>query len=145
MTPEDLLSRLLYRDALMLVIDKPAGIPVHKGTGGGETLDQHFDALRFGLPRAPALAHRLDRDTSGCLVLGGSISDGKYHDTHTDPVPEAVLELLAQFTAAGHHPAIMLERDGNYPPALELLDELDAIADAAGLDRITAGTDWSRT
>jgi uncharacterized protein (UPF0276 family) len=39
----------------------------------------------------------------------------------------------------------MLERDGNYPPALELLDELDAIADAAGLDRITAGTDWSRT
>ncbi|MFD4784272.1 DUF692 domain-containing protein [Rhodococcus qingshengii] len=80
-----------------------------------------------------------------CHIAGGSISDGKYHDTHTDPVPEAVLELLAQFTAAGHHPAIMLERDGNYPPALELLDELDAIADAAGLDRITAGTDWSRT
>lgn len=70
MTPDELLSRLLYRDALMLVIDKPAGIPVHAGTGGGEVLDQHFDALRFGLPRAPALAHRLDRDTSGCLVLG---------------------------------------------------------------------------
>ncbi|SPJ17381.1 hypothetical protein SBBP2_2940004 [Burkholderiales bacterium] len=30
----------------------------------------HFGALRFGLPRPPALAHRLDRDTSGCLVLG---------------------------------------------------------------------------
>ncbi|MGG6498384.1 UNVERIFIED_CONTAM: pseudouridine synthase, partial [Bacteroidetes bacterium 56_B9] len=29
-----------------------------------------FDALRFGLPRPPVLAHRLDRDTSGCLVLG---------------------------------------------------------------------------
>ena len=70
MTPEDLLSRLLYRDALMLVIDKPAGIPVHKGTGGGENLEQHFDALRFGLPRIPSLAHRLDRGTSGCLVLG---------------------------------------------------------------------------
>jgi RluA family pseudouridine synthase len=70
MTPENLLSRLLYRDALMLVIDKPAGIPVHAGTGGGDTLDKHFDALRFGLPRLPALAHRLDRDTSGCLVLG---------------------------------------------------------------------------
>ena len=65
-----LLSRLLYRDALMLVIDKPAGLPVHAGTGGGDTLDKHFEALRFGLPRAPALAHRLDRDTSGCLVLG---------------------------------------------------------------------------
>ena len=33
-------------------------------------LEDHFDALRFGLPRPPALAHRLDRDTSGCLVLG---------------------------------------------------------------------------
>ena len=37
---------------------------------GGESLEDHFGALRFGLPRAPALAHRLDRDTSGCLVLG---------------------------------------------------------------------------
>src|SRR5262249_40947655 len=37
---------------------------------GGESLEDYFGALRFGLPRAPALAHRLDRDTSGCLVLG---------------------------------------------------------------------------
>ena len=35
-----------------------------------ESVEDHFDALRFGLPRPPALAHRLDRDTSGCLVLG---------------------------------------------------------------------------
>lgn len=66
----ELLAKLLYRDALMLIIDKPAGIPVHKGSGGGFTLDQRFDELRFGLPRAPALAHRLDRETSGCLALG---------------------------------------------------------------------------
>src|ERR1044071_7328162 len=70
MTPEEMLARLLYRDGLMLVIDKPAGFAVHRGPKGGEALDAHFDALRFGLPRAPALAHRLDRDTSGCLVLG---------------------------------------------------------------------------
>jgi tRNA pseudouridine32 synthase/23S rRNA pseudouridine746 synthase len=70
MTPEEMVSRLLYRDGLMLVIDKPAGFAVHKGPKGGESLEDHFDALRFGLPRAPALAHRLDRDTSGCLVLG---------------------------------------------------------------------------
>jgi tRNA pseudouridine32 synthase/23S rRNA pseudouridine746 synthase len=70
MTPEEMLARLLYRDGLMLVIDKPAGFAVHRGPKGGESLDDHFDALRFGLPRAPALAHRLDRDTSGCLVLG---------------------------------------------------------------------------
>ena len=66
----DLTSRLLYRDALMLVLDKPVGLAVHPGPKGGDSLEAHFDALRFGLPRAPALAHRLDRDTSGCLVLG---------------------------------------------------------------------------
>jgi tRNA pseudouridine32 synthase / 23S rRNA pseudouridine746 synthase len=70
MTAEEMVSRLLYRDGLMLVINKPAGFAVHRGPNGGESLEQHFDALRFGLPRAPALAHRLDRDTSGCLVLG---------------------------------------------------------------------------
>jgi tRNA pseudouridine32 synthase/23S rRNA pseudouridine746 synthase len=70
MTPEEMVSRLLYRDGLMLVIDKPAGYAVHRGPKGGESLEDYFDALRFGLPRAPALAHRLDRDTSGCLVLG---------------------------------------------------------------------------
>jgi tRNA pseudouridine32 synthase / 23S rRNA pseudouridine746 synthase len=70
MTPDEMLARLLYRDGLILVIDKPAGFAVHRGPKGGESLEDHFDVLRFGLPRAPALAHRLDRDTSGCLVLG---------------------------------------------------------------------------
>src|SRR6202167_2014581 len=75
MTPEEMVSRLLYRDGLMLVIDKPAGMAVHRGSPNSkdrnkESLEDHFDALRFGLPRPPALAHRLDRDTSGCLVLG---------------------------------------------------------------------------
>jgi len=65
-----MIARLLYRDGLMLVIDKPAGLPVHRGPKGGDNLEDHFDALCFGLPRAPALAHRLDRETSGCLVLG---------------------------------------------------------------------------
>jgi len=70
LTAQQMVSRLLYRDGLMLVIDKPAGIAVHRGPKGGESLEDRFDALRFGLPRRPALAHRLDRDTSGCLVLG---------------------------------------------------------------------------
>ena len=65
-----MLARLLYRDGLMLVVDKPAGLPVHRGPKGGNALEDYFDALRFGLPRPPALAHRLDRDTTGCLVLG---------------------------------------------------------------------------
>ncbi len=65
-----MVSRLLYRDGLMLIVDKPAGLSVHKGPKGGPSLEDHFDALRFGLPRRPALAHRLDKETSGCLVLG---------------------------------------------------------------------------
>lgn len=70
MTDDEFKARLLYRDGLMLVIDKPAGIAVHRGPKGGESLEAYFSLLRFGLPRDPALAHRLDRETSGCLVLG---------------------------------------------------------------------------
>ena len=74
MTEEEIVSLILYRDAMMLVLNKPAGLAVHRGPkaafGSDAVLEPHFDKLKFGLPRAPALAHRLDRDTSGCLVLG---------------------------------------------------------------------------
>ena len=70
LTADQIQARVLHRDGLMLVIDKPAGLPVHRGPKGGANLETSFDALRFGLPRPPVLAHRLDRDTSGCLVLG---------------------------------------------------------------------------
>lgn len=66
----DIRARILYRDADMIVLDKPAGIAVHKGPKGGETLDAFFPALQFEAPEPPQLAHRLDRETSGCLVLG---------------------------------------------------------------------------
>jgi len=66
----EILARVLYRDGLMLVIEKPAGLSVHNGPKGGPSLEDWFDTLRFGLPRRPELAHRLDRETSGCLVLG---------------------------------------------------------------------------
>src|SRR5205814_2126489 len=67
---EEILARVLHRDGLMLVIDKPAGLSVHRGPKGGPSLEDWFDTLRYGLPRRPELAHRLDRETSGCLVLG---------------------------------------------------------------------------
>ncbi|GAB4576981.1 MAG: RNA pseudouridine synthase [Rhodothalassiaceae bacterium] len=66
----DLTGRILYRDGLVVILDKPAGIAVHRGPSGRPSLEDYFDQLRFGLPRLPALAHRLDADTSGCLVLG---------------------------------------------------------------------------
>lgn len=66
----ELAQRVLYRDEGMIILDKPAGIAVHKGSGRGDNLEAHFEQLRFGAPSVPALAHRLDKDTSGCLVLG---------------------------------------------------------------------------
>src|SRR3954465_9916860 len=69
-TEEEILARVLHRDGLMLVIDKPAGLSVHRGPKGGPSLEDWFEHLRYGLPRGPELAHRLDRETSGCLVLG---------------------------------------------------------------------------
>ena len=69
-TEAEILARVLHRDGLMLVIDKPAGLSVHRGPKGGPSLEDWFDTLRYGLPRRPELAHRLDRETSGCLVLG---------------------------------------------------------------------------
>ena len=49
LTPEDIAARILYRDEAMLVLDKPAGIAVHKGPKGGVTLDEFLPALAFGL------------------------------------------------------------------------------------------------
>src|SRR5258706_2816574 len=69
LTADEIQARVLHRDGLMLVIDKPAGLPVHRGPKGGANLESSFDALRFGLPRPPVLAHRLDPGTSRCLLL----------------------------------------------------------------------------
>jgi tRNA pseudouridine32 synthase/23S rRNA pseudouridine746 synthase/23S rRNA pseudouridine1911/1915/1917 synthase len=63
-------DRLLYRDDRVLIIDKPAGLAVHPGGTGVAHLGPHLDDLRFDQLESPKLAHRLDRGTSGCLVLG---------------------------------------------------------------------------
>lgn len=52
-----------------MILNKPAGLAVHPGPSGGPSLETALDGLRFDARSAPALAHRLDRDTSGCLAL----------------------------------------------------------------------------
>jgi uncharacterized protein (UPF0276 family) len=85
-----------------------------------------------------ALLDRLPLDRVAYVhVAGGSEHDGLYHDTHTDAVPEAVLDLVAQLCDRHRPPALMLERDGDYPPAPALRGELDAIAAASGYPTIT--------
>jgi len=60
---------ILFEDGEALVIDKPAGLPLDRPRAGGEALEDHLDQLRLGFQRAPFPVHRLDRDTSGCLLL----------------------------------------------------------------------------
>ena len=61
---------VLHRDEAVLVLDKPAGLPVHAGPRGGPSLEDWLPALQQGRRHPPQPAHRLDQDTAGCLVLG---------------------------------------------------------------------------
>ena len=60
---------IIFEDGEALVIDKPAGLPVDRPKRGGPCLEDHFEQLKLGFQRAPAPVHRLDTDTSGCLLL----------------------------------------------------------------------------
>ena len=60
---------IIYEDGEALVIDKPAGMPIDKPRKGGPSLADHLDDLRLGFQRQPVAVHRLDTDTSGCLLL----------------------------------------------------------------------------
>lgn len=69
---EDLLKRVLYRDAHVLVLNKPYGLAVQGGSKTPHHLDAMLDALRLDGKERPRLVHRLDRDTTGALVLARS-------------------------------------------------------------------------
>ncbi|MCB2065861.1 MAG: RNA pseudouridine synthase [Erythrobacter sp.] len=60
---------ILFEDGEALVIDKPAGLPIERPRKGGASLEDHLDQLKLGFQRAPQAVHRLDTDTSGCLLL----------------------------------------------------------------------------
>lgn len=64
-----LAEHVLFLDGEALVIDKPAGLPVDPPRDGGLSLENHLSRLTFGFERWPTPVHRLDRDTSGCLLL----------------------------------------------------------------------------
>jgi tRNA pseudouridine32 synthase/23S rRNA pseudouridine746 synthase len=65
-----LVDSILYRDGDILVLNKPAGLAVHPGPKTPDSLEAFLPALAFGRRDPPQPVHRLDRDTSGCLVLG---------------------------------------------------------------------------
>ncbi|MGH6930266.1 MAG: RluA family pseudouridine synthase, partial [Dongiaceae bacterium] len=105
----DIRARVLYRDSQIIVIDKPAGLPVHGGPRAKDSIETMLDALTFGLSQRPIPAHRLDHDTSGCLILarndrarrklGRLFSSGRIGKTYwaivegTPPASEGRIEL----------------------------------------------------
>ena len=60
---------ILFEDGEALVVDKPGGLPMDRPRAGGRSLADELDGLRLGFQREPAPVHRLDTDTSGCLLL----------------------------------------------------------------------------
>jgi 23S rRNA pseudouridine955/2504/2580 synthase len=65
----DIRDMVIHRDDLVIVLNKPPGLAVQGGTGTGRHIDGMLDALRFGLEERPRLVHRLDKDTSGLLLI----------------------------------------------------------------------------
>jgi len=74
-TARMLADAVLYMDEDVLVLDKPPGLAVQGGTGMADHhLDAMLDALKFDAAERPRLVHRLDKDTSGVLVLGRNVA-----------------------------------------------------------------------
>ncbi len=68
-------SLVIYKDENVIVLNKPAGISVQGGSKTERHIDGMLDALRFGKSEKPHLVHRLDKDTSGVLVIGRTAND----------------------------------------------------------------------
>jgi tRNA pseudouridine32 synthase/23S rRNA pseudouridine746 synthase len=60
---------ILFEDGEALVIDKPGGLPIERPRAGGLSLENHLEELKLGFQRPPVPVHRIDTDTSGCLLL----------------------------------------------------------------------------
>ena len=62
-------DRILFIDGDVIVIDKPHGLPVDAPRAGGPSIEGRIDELMLGFKRPPVPMHRLDQDTSGCLLF----------------------------------------------------------------------------
>ena len=72
---EEVRGWVLHLDEAVIALDKPAGLAVQGGRGTVRHLDGMLEALRFDAPERPRLVHRLDKDTSGVLLLARSAAD----------------------------------------------------------------------
>ncbi|OYQ33682.1 hypothetical protein CHU95_15100 [Niveispirillum lacus] len=89
---EQMQRRVLYQDDRVIILDKPYGLPVHFGTRTKDHLELYLPLIQGDRPEPPRLAHRLDKDTAGCLVLardaeaaarlGAMFLEGRVHKTY---------------------------------------------------------------
>jgi len=100
---------VLYIDAHVIVINKPAGLASHAGPKTLASVEDWLESLRFGFHRRPQLAHRLDRDTSGCLLLGRH--------------PKALRQLGQAFEARTIEKAYWAVVTGELPAPAGLIDQ----------------------
>jgi 23S rRNA pseudouridine955/2504/2580 synthase len=71
-------AAILHRDEALIVLDKPAGLAVQGGTATERHVDGLLDGLRFGNPERPRLVHRLDKETSGILVIARTVAAAEF-------------------------------------------------------------------
>ncbi len=141
-----LTDHVLFLDGEAIILDKPSGLPVDPPRNGALSLENHLDSLKFGFQRWPSAVHRLDRDTSGCLLLSrnpkaharfqqafeaGSVV--KHYIAVVEGVPEGeggVIELpLGKFSTEADGWRMIVDQDGKSAhTAWEKLDVIGARA-----------------
>ncbi|MFN6543881.1 DUF692 domain-containing protein [Mycolicibacterium nivoides] len=121
LTESEFLTELVEQTGVLLVLDV-ANVYANARNRGRDPLRE--------LARLPV------EQVAYSHVAGGRECADFYHDTHTDRTPLEVLDLVTALRERVDTP-FMLERDGRFPPAAELFDELDAISAAAGAAPIT--------
>jgi tRNA pseudouridine32 synthase / 23S rRNA pseudouridine746 synthase len=92
LTAQEMRDRVLYGDDGVIILNKPYGMPVHNGTRTTDHLELYLPLITGDRPEPPRLAHRLDKDTAGCLVLardaavaarlGAMFLDGRVRKTY---------------------------------------------------------------
>jgi uncharacterized protein (UPF0276 family) len=106
------LSELVERTGVRLLVD---------------VANLHTNRVNHRLDPATVLDAAPPETLAYVHVAGGRLVDGLWHDTHVDPVPPEVLDLLDELCARGVPPGVLLERDGAFPSATALSAELDAV------------------
>jgi 23S rRNA pseudouridine955/2504/2580 synthase len=153
---QEIQSLVIHRDDWVIALDKPSGLAVQGGSGTERHVDGMLDALRFGFDERPRLVHRLDKDTSGLLLIARTGQAAKrlsesFRDRETEklywavvvgvpPRPEGTIDLpLAKRPGARDRETMQVDHDEGQK-ALTHFSTMDRAASRAALLAL-----WPRT